>query len=280
MKNYRKIAVTGGGGFVGSELVCVLLAAGYEVIIIGRKLANNRGVIPRGRVKFIFCSDVFGQSISWWSQTLKGVDLLVHCAWYTAHRDYLNSSINFKCLSGSIRMMEGAVLAKVPKIIGLGSCAEYAFPESNENLLIDSPLAPRDNYSFTKVALQHYLKEMAAVYPLSYAWCRLFFLSGEGQDEARLIPYIRRQIKSGLPILLREKNVKRDYIDVADAARKILKIIELPDGGCFNICSGVPVSLEQLVAKEAKKLDLPYSITYGNVHLSGSPKYIVGVPSL
>ena len=56
---------------------------------------------------------------------------------------------------------------------------------------------------------------------MSFAWCRLFYLYGEGENERRLVPYIRGQLEAGQEVLLTRGDQLRDFLDVKDAARMI-----------------------------------------------------------
>jgi len=51
------------------------------------------------------------------------------------------------------------------------------------------------------------------------AWCRLFYLHGEGEDARRLVPYLRAKLIAGEPAELTSGKQIRDYLDVRDAGR-------------------------------------------------------------
>jgi dTDP-6-deoxy-L-talose 4-dehydrogenase (NAD+) len=85
---------------------------------------------------------------------------------------------------------------------------------------------------------------------ISFAWCRIFYLYGEGEDERRLVPYIRRQLAAGQEVLLRGDQV-RDFLDVKDAARMIADVALGQQQGAMNICSGEAVTVRQLAERIA-----------------------------
>ena len=56
---------------------------------------------------------------------------------------------------------------------------------------------------------------------VEFAWCRLFYLFGEGEDERRLVPYLRAKLKAGEPAELSSGTQIRDFLDVREAGRMI-----------------------------------------------------------
>ena len=75
---------------------------------------------------------------------------------------------------------------------------------------------------------------------IEFAWCRLFYLYGEGEDERRLVPYLRAKLRAGEPAELTSGEQIRDYLDVRDAGRMIVEAALGTVQGPVNICSGMP----------------------------------------
>ena len=86
---------------------------------------------------------------------------------------------------------------------------------------------------------------------IEFAWCRLFYLYGEGEDERRLVPYIRSKLKSGLIAELSVGNQIRDFMDVEEAGQMIADIAKSNLQGAVNVCSEVPITIRQLAEKIA-----------------------------
>ena len=94
---------------------------------------------------------------------------------------------------------------------------------------------------------------------VEFAWCRLFYLYGEGEDERRLVPYLRAKLEAGKPAELSSGEQIRDYLDVGDAGRMIAEAALGPVQGPVNICSGIPVTIRQFaerIADEFGRRDL------------------------
>ena len=90
---------------------------------------------------------------------------------------------------------------------------------------------------------------------VEFAWCRLFYLFGEGDDERRLVPYLHKQFSCARPAELKNANLIRDYLEVSKAGELITKVAMGNQSGPINICSGVPITIRQLAEKIAHEYD-------------------------
>lgn len=94
---------------------------------------------------------------------------------------------------------------------------------------------------------------------VQFAWCRLFYLYGEGENEHRFVPYLRTKLSAGQPAELTSGNQIRDYLNVRDAGRMIAEVALSERQGPVNICSARPVTIRQLaeqIADEYGRRDL------------------------
>ena len=165
--------------------------------------------------KVIRTSDLFAESVSWWADVCKGVDTIIHVAWYTEPGKYLQSSKNLDCLIGTLKLAKGAIQAGVRRFIGIGTCFEYDL--SQGMLSIETPLKPHTPYAGAKAAAYLGLSQCLSAENVEFVWCRLFYLYGEGEDVRRLVPYIRSRLSSGEYAELTSGNQVRDFLDVNDA---------------------------------------------------------------
>ena len=93
----------------------------------------------------------------------------------------------------------------------------------------------------------------------SFAWCRLFYLYGEGEDARRLVTYIRSQLAIGKTVELTSSRQIRDYLNVEDAGRMIADVALGKAEGALNICSGTPITVADMalsIADEFGRRDL------------------------
>lgn len=247
----KKILLTGATGFVGRQVMQTLLDESVELTAVVRKGKEDQ--IPKNSSisKIITTEDLFSESIEWWTEACKNIDTIIHVAWYTEPGKYLQSPKNLDCLTGTINMAKGAVKAGVKRFVGVGTCFEYDLTLGV--LSKDSPLKPTTPYASSKVATFVTLSEWLPLESVEFAWCRLFYLYGEGEDDRRLVPYLHKQLKEGNVAELSSGKQVRDFMDVKKAAKKIV-IVSLSDKtGAVNICSGEPVTVRGLAEKIAEE---------------------------
>jgi dTDP-6-deoxy-L-talose 4-dehydrogenase (NAD+) len=94
---------------------------------------------------------------------------------------------------------------------------------------------------------------------IDFAWCRLFYLYGEGEDARRLVPYLHQQLSNGVPALLSSGNQIRDFIDVTKAAQMIVDIALSDSMGPKNICTGKATTVREMaesIAEQYGRVDL------------------------
>jgi dTDP-6-deoxy-L-talose 4-dehydrogenase (NAD+) len=123
----------------------------------------------------------------------------------------------------------------------------------------DTPLAPNTLYAACKASAFQVLRFFLGAEAVSFAWCRIFYLYGQGENERRLVPYIRRQLEAGQEVLLTRGDQVRDFLDVRDAGRMIADVALGQQQGAVNICSGEAVTVRQLaerIADEYGRRDL------------------------
>ena len=143
------------------------------------------------------------------------------------------------------------------RFVGIGTCFEYDL--SAGRLTVDTPLRPTTPYAAAKAAAFMALSQYLPQQGVSFAWCRLFYLYGEGEPAERLVPYLRGRLKAGDPAELTSGMQVRDYLDVREAARMIVEVARGPAQGPINICSGTPMTVRELaehVADDYGRRDL------------------------
>jgi len=267
------ILLTGATGFVGQQVLRALTARNCRVRAVVRAGKQSR-INPSPAIEGIVASpDIFAESAGWWADACRGVDIVIHVAWYAEPGLYLQSPKNQECLAGTLRLAEGAAQAKVRRFVGIGTCFEYDFTEGF--LAIDTPLRPETPYAAAKVAAFTALTRSLPPQGVEFAWCRLFYLYGEGEDARRLVPYLRARLAAGEPAELTSGKHIRDYLDVAEAGRLIVDAALGTVQGPVNICSGKPVTIRALaerIADEYGRRDL--------LHFGARPDNLVDPPCI
>ncbi|PWW00315.1 dTDP-6-deoxy-L-talose 4-dehydrogenase (NAD+) [Hoeflea marina] len=270
----KRVALTGATGFVGRSIHRALAAAGHEVVPVIRTGSGDR--LAASAMPAILTDDLFAGDSGWWMDRLAGIDAIIHAAWYVEPGKYLDSDRNLDCVSGTLALARGARRAGVGHFIGIGTCMEYRLP--SPALAIDSPLGPSTLYGASKLALFEMLGRYFGESETVFSWCRLFYLHGEGEHPARLVPYIRQQLARGETARLSAGTQLRDFLDVGAAGAMIARVIETGQPGAINVCSGQAVTIRQLaerIADESGRRDL---LDFGTAAIHpADPASVVGI---
>ncbi|NYT61909.1 NAD(P)-dependent oxidoreductase [Alcaligenaceae bacterium] len=247
----RTILLTGATGFVGSQVLRTLLRGQDDVQL--RVVARSQHLKQLSELtdieSVIETKDLFAEKADWWAKVCDGVDTIIHVAWYVEPGRYLESSKNLECLSGTLAMASGAVRAGVRRFIGIGTCFEYELADGV--LSVDTPLKPLTPYAGAKAAAFMALAQWLPAQGVEFAWCRLFYLYGEGEDARRLVPYLRAKLQAGETAELTSGQQIRDFLDVQEAAQLIVSVALSDQQGPVNICSGQPITVRQLAEQIA-----------------------------
>lgn len=245
----ESVLLTGATGFVGRQVLRELARRNTRVTAVVREGSPSRVKSLPGAAAVISTPDLFTESVEWWVRACHEIDTVVHVAWYAEPGKYLQSEKNIDCLSGTIVLAKGAVEAKVRRFVGIGTCFEYDL--TGGVLTVDTPLEPSTPYAGAKAATYMALSHWLPSQSLEFAWCRLFYLYGEGEDDRRLVSYLRSRLAKGEPAELTTGNQIRDFMDVGDAAQLIAAVALGDTQGAVNVCSGVPITVRQLAEKVA-----------------------------
>lgn len=168
---------------------------------------------------------------------------------FVAHADV--SDFYSTNILGTRNLLAALVNAHVcPQSIVVASSANVYGNSRQVPLTESSPVAPANDYAVSKLAMEHMVRIWLDKLPITIV--RPFNYTGVGQSESFLVPklvahFARRQKEISLGNL----DVARDFSDVrvvADVyARMVFK--SAAAGETYNLCSGAPISLSELVGK-------------------------------
>jgi len=268
--------MTGATGFVGRQVLQSLGKLGVPVRVVVREGKQDQFLKMEFVDTVITTRDLFAEDSTWFYKVCSGIDTVIHVAWYAEPGEYLLSTKNLDCLVGTLQLAKGAAQAGVRRFIGIGTCFEYDL--SKGVLAVTTPLQPLTPYAASKAAAFLALSQWLSVQGVEFAWCRLFYLYGEGEDARRLVPYLRSKLELSQPAELTSGKQVRDFLDVRDAGREIAEVVIGNVLGAINICSGIPLTVRQLaekIAREYGRLDLlKFEARQENLI---DPPYVVGV---
>ncbi|GHV47710.1 CDP-4-dehydro-6-deoxy-D-gulose 4-reductase [Synergistales bacterium] len=230
-----KILATGLSGFIGSH-IAPLLSERYEVHALTRGAAKKEG---DGRVVWHegdFLDGAFRESVLRDLQPEK----LLHLAWDVTP-GYQASSENYKWLYASFEFFRYFAAHGGRRAVFAGTCFEYDW---NSGLCAEdlTPLKPQNTYGVCKNALRELVEDYAKDKKVSWAWGRIFYPFGAGEQAGRFFPSLIHSALSGEPVVVNTGRQSRDFIYAPDAASAFLTLLETDARGVFNIGSGAPYS--------------------------------------
>jgi nucleoside-diphosphate-sugar epimerase len=270
-----RVVVTGAGGLIGSEVVRSLAASGHLPIAVDRAPGLLAGVAgePDVAVTLLDLADAPAVQALFRRET---PDALIHLAWYAHPKDYLTSHANLAALAMTNVVVEAALAAGCPKLVLGGSCVEYA--PSNRPLRETDPVGLHSLYATAKHAAHQVASCLAAESGAALAWTRIFHIHGPHEHPDRLIPFVARQIRAGNEVPLTDGTQVRDQLHIADVAAALIAIATTPGAtGTFNVCSGQPVTLKQVLTEVADILDGVRLLKFGALpHRPNETMYLAG----
>ncbi|MEK9684950.1 MAG: NAD-dependent epimerase/dehydratase family protein [Rhodospirillaceae bacterium] len=225
------LLVTGGTGYVGSQ-ICKILR---ETKIDFRILSRNDGPL---RVKH----DLLSGNENELREITRQYKRIIHCAWFVERNEYLQSTKNFDWIKASLKLascLDGKV---VKHFLALGTCLEYAPSTTVKN--VDSPIEATSNYSLSKTLTYRGLSFILSQKKIPFAWCRLFHMYGGEEQPAKLIPSITEALRTSKPIVIKNSDQLIDLSHVSSIASDIVRLSENYQG-IFNLCSGKGGTVEQ-----------------------------------
>jgi len=246
-----KILVTGGAGFIGSNIVDELIGRKHKVVIVDNLATGNIKNVNK-KAKFYKVSVCDKKKIDDIFKKEK-IDIVIH---HAAQLD-VRKSVADPCfdadvnIKGTLNILEACKNTKVKKIIFAssggtiyGECGTKAPDEKS----FANPLSP---YGVAKLSVEHYIKAYSALYGLKYTILRYANVYGPRQDvngEAGVVAiFIGRMTANKEVFIFGNGKQLRDYVYVKDVVSANIKSLTKGNNEVINIGTQKTFSVNQLV---------------------------------
>jgi UDP-glucose 4-epimerase len=246
--------VTGGGGFIGSNIAAELVNLGHKVRILDNfstgRMENITDIIDSAEL-------IDGDIRDFWTvrEAVDGVDYILHqAALPSVPRSIQNPlTTNQVNVDGTLNLLEAARICKVKRFVMASSSSVYGdtptLPKHED--MIPDPLSP---YAVSKLANEKYCRVFYDIYGLETVCLRYFNIFGPRQDPkseyAAVVPkFVMSLLNNEIPIVFGNGEQSRDftYIDNAVQANLLAATAEKASGNIYNIACGGQFTLNNLL---------------------------------
>ncbi len=252
-----KILVTGGAGFIGSNLVDHLISLGHEVSVLDNL---STGKIENVNKKAnLYISSIEDKNIEKIFEKER-----FHIVYHMAAQIDVQKSIKDPVydgdvnILGSINILDNCRKYEVKKIIYSSSAAVYGEPKY---LGIDEKhsIKPISYYGLSKYVPEEYIRLYGCIYNLDYTILRYANVYGIRQDpkgEGGVISiFLEKLLRKESPIIFGDGSAKRDFIYVEDIVGANIKAMEKGNKETFNIGTGKYISIKDLAQIMIEKIN-------------------------
>jgi UDP-glucose 4-epimerase len=251
LKN-KKILITGGAGFIGSNTANALLNAGADVVIVDNLSAfKQKNTNPS--IKF-YDIDISSPELE---EVFKkeNLEIVYHFAFNVSIHKSLDIEVGKSAISADKNLLNICQKYSIKKFIYASSGAVYGNPTNlpvNETGLIDP--AP---HVIAKSETENEIRFFNKNYGLKYVILRYATVYGPGQVSSAMSDYIRVLSSGGQADIFGDGTNTRDYVYIDDVVKANLLALSVPDNfkdPVFNVSTGVETTLNKLYCRIAEIL--------------------------
>lgn len=251
----KKALVTGGAGFIGSNLVDLLLERDYEVIVVDNQSANSHTEYYWNEKTKNYKIDL-NNNVNALTELCSGCDYIFHLAADVSipyciehpNNSYLNN------VGSLCSVLEAARHAQVDKVVFSSTAAIYGL--TNKVCVENDIPDPLNPYSVSKLAGEHLMKMSYDLYNVKTVTLRYFNVYGPRQPKsgqyAPVIGIFSQQKKDGKTLTVVGDGLQtRDFIHVSDIALANLTVAEKDVdnyGQVYNVGTGRPISVKKIAS--------------------------------
>ena len=237
-----KVLLTGASGYLGRYVLQALQRQGIRTVSVRHSAAVDTATGETLQADLL--SPTGAEELVARAQATH----LLHLAWYVEHGQYWRSPRNFEWVQASIRLVDAFCRQGGSHVVAAGTCAEYDW--SQEGLMCEgvTPYHPNTPYGVCKDATRRLLQSLSELHGVRFAWGHIFFPCGLDEAPGRLIPSLIRVFRGQMPAFGVNTAAVRGMLPVTDAAQAFVQMLVHPQAsGAYNICSGTPTRIEEVV---------------------------------
>jgi len=282
-----KFLVTGGAGFIGSNIVDELLKRNYEVTVLDNFSTGKReNLATYGNDIELIEGDIRSYHIV--KDAVKDVDVILHQAALPSVPRSINDPItsNEVNVTGTLNILEAARKNNIQKIVFASSSSVYGDNPKlpKDESMIPNPLSP---YAVSKLSGEKYCQVFTRIYGLKTVALRYFNVFGPRQDPnsqySAVIPrFIKSIMNDESPVIFGDGEQSRDFTFVRNVIEGniLAATTDCESGIAMNCACHGRITLNELVAnineilgknvkpiyKESRAGDIKHS--FADIHLA------------
>ncbi|MCB5228750.1 MAG: SDR family oxidoreductase [Candidatus Cloacimonetes bacterium] len=251
-----KYLVTGGAGFIGSNIVAELLKQGQEVVVLDNFATGKReNILPMMKNPLFTMIEGDLRSFHIVRSAVKGVDYILHQGALPSVPRSINDPItsNDVNILGMLNILEAAKEFGVKRVVLASSSSIYGNSEELPKVE-EMPINPMSPYALTKYAQERYCQVFTQLYGLETVALRYFNVFGPHQDPtsqySAVIPkFIRLIMNNQQPVIFGDGSQSRDFTFVENNVWANIQACTAPKavGKVINIACGERYTLIELV---------------------------------
>lgn len=249
-----KYLVTGGAGFIGSNIVKVLLEQGHEVTVLDNFSTGNRENIAQYKGD-IHLEEGDIRSYHIVQKVVNNIDYILHQAALPSVPRSIADPVttNDVNVNGTLNILHAAVDADVKRVVFASSSSVYGnsprLPKKED--MTPQPLSP---YAVSKLTGENYCKVFANIYGLHTLVLRYFNVFGPNQNPdsqySAVIPkFIKMVLNNESPTIYGDGEQSRDFTFVANVVQANLAACEVdcPPGLVMNCAAHQRITVNQML---------------------------------
>ena len=258
----QKVLVTGATGFIGNYVVEELLQRNHTVITSSANEAGARQKSWFAKTTYIPLDLEYLNPAENYFDFFGKPDVLIHLTWEGLPNYKDNFHIE-KNLPRHKVFLENIISNGLQNVNITGTCFEYGMQEGK--LKEDMPSLPDNPYAIAKNNLRVYIESLKSRFFFASKWIRLFYMFGKGQSTKSLLSQLQQALDNKEEIFnMSEGDQTRDFLPVEKVAKYIVDIaVQSEVTGVINCCSGIPVTVKQLVQEYLKETNQSIKLNLG-----------------